>query len=80
MNFIISFLQEMLNNLEIQKIGTLHISKINYTIQFYFSFVPKFDLEWNKKKSSEFSLFVKYLKNGEKYLKKWNKNYVLLPN
>lgn len=35
----------MLGNSNIQKIETLHISKINYTIQLYFSFVLKFDLE-----------------------------------
>lgn len=44
MNFAIYFLQEMLGNSNIQKIE-MHISKINYTIQLYFSFVLKFDLE-----------------------------------
>lgn len=45
MNFAISFLQEMLGNSDIQKIETLHISKINYTIQLYFLFILKFNLK-----------------------------------
>lgn len=66
----------MLGNSEIQKVETLHITKINYTTQVYFSFVPKFDLKWNKKKFRIF-FFVNYLKNVLKK-KKMKENCVIL--